>query len=85
MLRSPRAAVFTPGIFGKLHRAKVTSVLSAIFGYVLAGGSLPSFTHWSMSVISARQYHWIGIRILLLLRGVIRIAVRRSSAAERLR
>ena len=34
-----------------------TSAFSAILGYVLGGGSFPSFTHWSMSVISARQYH----------------------------
>ena len=53
--------MLTPGIFGKVYLASGTSVFSAILDMCLGGGSFPFFTHWSMSVINARQYHWIGL------------------------
>src|SRR5579859_1957790 len=43
--RLASCGVLTPGIFGKFHLLKGTSVASAILGCVLGGGGVPSFTH----------------------------------------
>ena len=59
-MRSPAVSVFgdwTPGMAGNATADAFTSVPFDSCGYWLAGGIVPSVTHFCMATTSARMLH----------------------------